>query len=63
MSISIGTRSLAVLAAASALVVAACGSTKDSTENEPAKTPAATQENTSGGGGEIKPGLKIAFLP
>jgi rhamnose transport system substrate-binding protein len=63
MSTKFGTRGLAAVAVAGAFVVAACGSTKDSTENEPASTPAATQENTSGGGGEIKPGLKIAFLP
>jgi len=64
MSTSIGTRGLAVLATASALVVAACGSTKDSTDNESAATPAATQEQAStDGGGQIKEGLKIAFLP
>src|SRR3954454_23712128 len=62
MSTSIGTRGLAVLAAASALVVGACGSTKDSTDKESAATPAATQAQASGGGG-IKQGLKIAFLP
>src|SRR5262249_9433782 len=65
MSTSIGTRGLAVLAAASALVVAACGSTKDSTDNESAATPAATEKATeaAAGGGGIKEGLKIAFLP
>src|SRR3954451_13500326 len=62
MSTSIGTRGLAVLAAASALVVGACGSTKDSTDKESAATPAATQAQASGGG-SIKSGLKIAFLP
>src|SRR3954464_11606929 len=63
MSTMIGTRGLAAFAVASAFVVAACGSTKDSTDQE-ASTPAATKESTSGGGGgQIKEGLKIAFLP
>src|SRR4051794_35750314 len=63
MSTMIGTRGLAAFAVASAFVVAACGSTKDSTDQE-ASTPAATKESSSGGGGgAIKEGLKIAFLP
>src|SRR4051795_1429023 len=61
MSTKIGTRGLAAFAVASAFVVAACGSTKDSESNA---TPAATKEaSASGGGGQIKEGLKIAFLP
>jgi rhamnose transport system substrate-binding protein len=48
---------------ASAFVVAACGSTKDSTDKESAATPAATETAAAGGGAAIKEGLKIAFLP
>jgi rhamnose transport system substrate-binding protein len=61
MSTSIGTRGLAALAVASAFVVAACGSTKDSTDKE-SSAPAATNTAQASGGG-IKEGLKIAFLP
>ena len=58
-------KALAALALTSLLGVAACGSTKESTEKETAAaTPAATEEGAAaGGGGEIKEGLKIAFLP
>jgi rhamnose transport system substrate-binding protein len=53
---------LAALALAGMLTVSACGSTKDSTENEPAAT--ATQSgDQAASGGSIKEGLKIAFLP
>ena len=41
--------------------MAACGSTKDSTEND-TSAPAATA-TAAAGGGAIKEGLKIAFLP
>ena len=62
MSTSIATRGVAVFAVVSAFAVAACGSTKN--DSESAATPAATKEASSGGGGgQIKPGLKIAFLP
>jgi rhamnose transport system substrate-binding protein len=61
MSTSIGTRGLAAFAVASALAVAACGSTKNSTDNS-GSTPAATSTAAAAGGG-IKEGLKIAFLP
>src|SRR4051812_15906400 len=63
MSTTFGTRGIAAFAVASAFVVAACGSTKDSTENQPAATPAKTEAASGGGGGQIKEGLKIAFLP
>src|SRR4051794_41837004 len=51
---------LTAVAVTSALGVAACGSTKDSADNSSA--PAATATAASGGGA-IKEGLKIAFLP
>ncbi len=61
---AIRNKALAALALTSMLGVAACGSTKDDTDNETAATPAATQEGgAASGGGEIKEGLKIAFLP
>jgi rhamnose transport system substrate-binding protein len=64
MSTMIGSRGIAAFAVASAFVVAACGSTKDSNDKESAATPAATSAATeAAAGGEIKPGLKIAFLP
>ena len=63
MSTMIGTRGIAAFAVASAFVVAACGSTKDSTDKESAATPAATETAAAGGGAAIKEGLKIAFLP
>jgi rhamnose transport system substrate-binding protein len=64
MSTMIGTRGIAAFAVASAFVVAACGSTKDSNDKESAATPAATSAATeAAAGGKIKPGLKIAFLP
>src|SRR3954469_889750 len=59
---SIRNSGLAALALTSLLGVAACGSTKDST-SESTPAPAKTQAASGGGGGEIKPGLKIAFLP
>src|SRR3954468_9975579 len=51
---------LTAVAVTSALGVAACGSTKDSADNSSA--PAATA-TAAAGGGSIKSGLKIAFLP
>lgn len=62
---AIRNKAFAALALTSMLGVAACGSTKESTEEEnAASTPAATQEGgAAAGGGEIKEGLKIAFLP
>ena len=60
---SIRNKAFAALALTSLLGVAACGSTKESTENEAASTPAATTRAAPRGGGEIKEGLKIAFLP
>jgi rhamnose transport system substrate-binding protein len=63
MSTKIGTRGLAAFAVAGAFVVAACGSTKESTDNEAQSTPAATETAAGGGGAQIKEGLKIAFLP
>jgi rhamnose transport system substrate-binding protein len=59
---SIRNTGLAALALTSLLGVAACGSTKDST-SESTPAPAKTQASSGGGGGEIKSGLKIAFLP
>src|SRR3954463_2968424 len=59
---SIRNSGLAALALTSLLGVAACGSTKDST-SESTPAPAKPQASSGGGGGEIKPGLKIAFLP
>src|SRR3954452_21972012 len=59
---SIRNTRLAALALTSLLGVAACGSTKDST-SESTPAPAKTQASSVGGGGEIKSGLKIAFLP
>jgi rhamnose transport system substrate-binding protein len=50
-----------VFAVAAALAVAACGSTKDSTDKQ-SSAPAAT-DTAQGSGGAIKEGLKIAFLP
>jgi rhamnose transport system substrate-binding protein len=56
---------LAAFTLAGVLTVSACGSTKDDTDKEAASTPAATEAATeaASGGGEIKSGLKIAFLP
>jgi len=54
-------KALTALALTSLLGVAACGSTKDSTEND-TTAPAATA-TAAAGGGAIKEGLKIAFLP
>src|SRR3954465_15183161 len=51
---------LTAVAVTSALGVAACGSTKDSADNSSA--PAATA-TAAAGGGSLKSGLKIAFLP
>jgi rhamnose transport system substrate-binding protein len=61
MSTTIGTRGLAAFAVASALAVAACGSTKSSTDKQ-SSAPAATS-TAQASGGAIKAGLKIAFLP
>src|SRR3954467_11750064 len=52
---------LTAVAVTSALGVAACGSTKDSAEKD-TSAPAATA-TAAAGGGSIKEGLKIAFLP
>jgi rhamnose transport system substrate-binding protein len=61
---AIRNKAFAALALTSLLGVAACGDTKESTEKEAASTPAATTEGgAAAGGGEIKEGLKIAFLP
>ena len=56
---------LAALTLAGMLTVTACGSTKDSTDNESSSgSGAASSDSTpAAGGGEIKSGLKIAFLP
>ena len=63
MSTTFATRGVAAFAVASAFAVAACGSTKDDTDNA-TPAPAATKAaDSGGGGGEIKKGLKIAFLP
>jgi rhamnose transport system substrate-binding protein len=55
---------LAAFALAGVLSVSACGSTKDD-ETESNNSGAATEESTpaAAAGGEIKEGLKIAFLP
>jgi rhamnose transport system substrate-binding protein len=55
-------KAFAALALTSLLGIAACGDTKESTEKEAASTPAATTEGAAAGG-EMKEGLKIAFLP
>ncbi|MBE2320734.1 rhamnose ABC transporter substrate-binding protein [Solirubrobacter sp. CPCC 204708] len=61
---AIRNKAFAALALTSLLGVAACGSTKEDTQKEAAATPAATEEGgAAAGGGEIKEGLKIAFLP
>lgn len=60
---AIRNKAFAALALTSMLGVAACGSTKDDAKEESAATPAATTEGAAAGGGEIKEGLKIAFLP
>src|SRR4051812_47054178 len=60
---AIRNKAFAALALTSMLGVAACGSTKDDTDSESAATPAATQEGAAATGGEMKEGLKIAFLP
>src|SRR5215217_3788825 len=54
-------KALTALALTSLLGVAACGSTKDSTSEDKAAAPTATE--AASGGGTIKEGLKIAFLP
>src|SRR5215217_260170 len=54
-------KALTALALTSLLGVAACGSTKDSTSEDKAAAPTATE--AAAAGGEIKEGLKIAFLP
>ena len=61
---SIRNKAFAALALTSLLGVTACGSTKDDPEKT-AATPAATEAATeaAAAAGEIKAGLKIAFLP
>ncbi|MDA0180188.1 rhamnose ABC transporter substrate-binding protein [Solirubrobacter phytolaccae] len=61
---AIRNKAFAALALTSMLGVAACGSTKDDEESA-TSTPAAeaTTEGAAAAGGEIKEGLKIAFLP
>jgi rhamnose transport system substrate-binding protein len=55
---------LAALTLAGMLTVSACGSTKDSTEKDSSSGSGASSASTpAAGGGAIKSGLKIAFLP
>jgi rhamnose transport system substrate-binding protein len=61
MSISIGTRGLAAFAVASALVVSACGSTKDDESSSSAKGTATAA--AKGGAKKDVSSLKVAFLP
>jgi rhamnose transport system substrate-binding protein len=59
----LGRRLTVAILAAVALALAACGSTKKDEESKTSAAAASTTSTAASGGGEIKAGLKIAFLP